>query len=208
MSSYTVAEHVRCWVTFLVVSIAAKYIAPHVSKIGLPTISGYLIVGASCGPYLLGIVEKADIHSLKYINLLALAYITTSAGAELNIDDLKPIWKKIAAQVAGFNFMVYLTITLSTKALASTSLSKFTNDMTENQQWAVALIMGAMMITGSPAAAVALVRELKCKGKFTSTFLGLTMTGDLGVLVMIPLCLSYANVQFNGGTFQPKTAGI
>ena len=44
---------------------------------------GYIFVGVLAGPFALDIVETHDLDSLKYINLFALAYITTSAGAEL-----------------------------------------------------------------------------------------------------------------------------
>ena len=50
---------------------------------------GYIFVGVLVGPFALDIVETHDLDSLKYINLFALAYITTSAGAELIVSEFQ-----------------------------------------------------------------------------------------------------------------------
>lgn len=52
------AEFIAAWVVFLVVVLASSRLGALAPKVGLPLITGYLIVGALCGPYVLGVIEK------------------------------------------------------------------------------------------------------------------------------------------------------
>jgi len=63
------------------------------------------------------------------------------------------------------------------RLLANTSLILFINSFDSQCQWAVALILACICATTSPATAIAVVRELKCKGILTTTMLGLVV-GD------------------------------
>mmetsp|Transcript_21892 Transcript_21892/g.44513 ORF Transcript_21892/g.44513 Transcript_21892/m.44513 type:complete len:806 (+) Transcript_21892:69-2486(+) len=207
-SDYTAGEHVQCWLTFFMVMLASRTIAPLFQKIGFPTLTGNVVVGAICGPYVLGIVAKDDVNSLGYINLFALAYITTAAGAELVVEELKKSIVIICTSVGAVAVLIFAAVSLVTKSLANTSLSTFTHGMTDTQQWSVAMIMGGLAVTGSPAAAVAVVRELQSKGKMTATFLGILMMIDVVVLIMMPMLLANADAEFTGVPFKAMTAGI
>mmetsp|Transcript_1766 Transcript_1766/g.4035 ORF Transcript_1766/g.4035 Transcript_1766/m.4035 type:complete len:800 (+) Transcript_1766:86-2485(+) len=208
VSDYTAEEHTKCWATFLMVTLASYVISPYFKKLGFPGLTGNVIVGAICGPYVLGIVQKDDVNSLGYINMFALAYITTSAGAELIVEELRKTLAVILSTVAAMFIFIFAVVALVTKGLANTSLSSFTNDMSDSQQWAVAMIMAGIATTGSPAAAVAVVRELGAKGKLTAVFLGILMTIDVVVLIAMPMVLANADAEFTGIPFKAKTAGV
>jgi hypothetical protein len=60
-------------------------------------------------------------------------------------------------------------------------------------QFSVSLIAASIMVTQSPASAIAVVAEMKAKGQFTSTFLGITVLTDIVVLLLYSLCAAVAN---------------
>ena len=43
--------------------------------------------------------------------------------------------------------------------------------------------MATICMARSPATAIAIVKELRCKGKMTTTFLGITVASDIFVLI-------------------------
>jgi hypothetical protein len=55
--------------------------------------------GALCGPYGFGILSTWAHDQLIYIEMSAMAFITTCAGAELIIHELRPVLASILAQV-------------------------------------------------------------------------------------------------------------
>eukprot|EP00961_Rhodomonas_salina_P080528 1083537-Rhodomonas_salina.3 len=171
---YSAGDHAKAWASFFVLSLASGVIAPMFPRIGLPKITGNLFVGALIGRYLLNMVSKEDVDSLKHINTFALAFITTSAGAELHIAELREMIKVISAQVTAIEVVTFGVICVATKWLTESPLSEWTNSMTPTQQWGVSMAMATIAMARSPATAVAVVRDLKCKGKMTTTFMGIT----------------------------------
>eukprot|EP00961_Rhodomonas_salina_P025153 339041-Rhodomonas_salina.2 len=153
-------------------------------------------------------VSKDDVDSLKHINTFALAFITTSAGAELHIGELREMFKTIVVQVSSIELFTFGVVCVATKYLTESPLSTWTNEMTPTQQWGVSMAMATIAMARSPATAVAVVRDLKCKGKMTTTFMGITVLSDIAVLVAMALSIAYCRSQFNGTTFEPKSLGI
>ena len=60
-------------------------------------------------------------------------------------------------------------------------------------QLSIALIAAAIMVSQSPASAIAVVREVKAKGQFTSTMLGVTVLIDVVVLLLSSVATSITN---------------
>ena len=63
----------------------------------------------------------------------------------------------------------------------------------------ISLVAGSIMVARSPASAIAVVRELKAKGPATSIMLGVTVVGDVVVLVLFTLSNSFALAMCGGG---------
>ena len=131
----------------------SKLVGPHMPRVGMPAITGFIIVGIICGPYSLNIVEKKDLNSLKYINMFALSYITTSAGAELIIHELRPIIKTICASVTCISFLTFGLCTAVTVALADSSLlSQLMEGKSDQCQSAIAMvILSHCLVLSQPA---------------------------------------------------------
>lgn len=66
----------------------------------------------------------------------------------------------------------------------------------------VALVFGSIMVARSPASAIAVVRELNAHGPLTSCMLGVTVVGDVVVLLLFTLSSSLALAVCSGDGFQ------
>jgi len=178
-------------------------------RVGLPAITGFILVGAACGPYSLNIVEEEGLKSLSYINMFALAFITTSAGAELIIADLKPL---IVTMLLSVTCISILTFGVSTGVIVAVSNTSLLSQLMDGKEpackSAIAMIMATIGMARSPATAIAIVKELRCKGKMTTTFLGITVLSDIFVLIGITITMSFGKSACAGGEFKGESIGV
>jgi Kef-type K+ transport system membrane component KefB len=70
--------------------IAAALAGGIFERIRLPRITGYLVFGMVCGPYLANVVDRTMARDLQFVNGLAIALIAFMAGLELNFRHLAP----------------------------------------------------------------------------------------------------------------------
>jgi len=81
-----------------------------------------MITGIIAGPFVLKIIKSQDILFLQYINMFALAFITTSAGAELEMSLLRPILKNIVISTTCISVLSFGVGAGIVVALSDTSL--------------------------------------------------------------------------------------
>jgi hypothetical protein len=86
---------IATWLVFFLVTIAAGRIGLLAPRLSLPLISGYLVVGAVAGPFVLDIIQKEDVPRLNYVTQGALAFIAFSAGSELYLPELRALFRRI-----------------------------------------------------------------------------------------------------------------
>jgi hypothetical protein len=154
----------QTWIAFCCVLVFSKCMGPLFQRLGLPLITAYIVSGAICGPYMLGILSKAAHDHLIYIEMFAMAFITTCAGAELIIHELRPVLASIMAQVSAISVLTFGACTVVTYVVVPPS---FMGEMGDSCQFAVAMLVASIGIARSPATALAIVKELRCKGKMT-----------------------------------------
>lgn len=73
---------------------------------------------------------------------------------------------------------------------------------------AVGAIAASIMTARSPASAIAVVKETRARGTFTSTLLGITVLSDVFVLVGFTLTTSIAESECNGEGFSVSSMGL
>ncbi len=118
------------------------------------------------GPSLLNIVPSEINESLALIKVLGLGIIAFILGGELEIKRLKVLGKS----VLGIAFFVVLF----TFALVYFALVNLT-DLTMPH----ALLLAAMATATSPATVIVVSKEVKAKGSFTSTLMGVVAITDM-----------------------------
>lgn len=85
-------------VAFSVAAILAPfsyYMGMGARLLRLPSITGYLVSGIMCGPYLLGILSKESVLDLNIIEGACLSIIGLAAGAEIHLQDLSRSKKQV-----------------------------------------------------------------------------------------------------------------
>ena len=65
------------------------------ARVGLPKITGFLVVGLLAGPSVLGLIPRGALDALHLIDRFALALIALLAGGELKLKALRPAARTI-----------------------------------------------------------------------------------------------------------------
>jgi len=184
---------------FIWILFASDYFAKYLQKIKLPLITGFLITGIICGPQALGLITEDAVEHLDFINDLSLAFIAFAAGAELYLKELRSRLKSIL-----WNTIGQLVITFGLSAVAVFYLSDFipfVKDMTTNGRIGVSILMATIFIARSPSSAIAVINEMRAKGPFTQTAIGVTVIKDVLVIILFTICFSISSTLILGEQF-------
>ncbi|MEJ2638014.1 MAG: cation:proton antiporter [Desulfosarcinaceae bacterium] len=175
---------------FIIVALASRQIGALLKQMNLPLITGFLFTGIVVGPNALNIVAEEEIGRLRFLDELALAYIAIAAGSELVVRQIRSRLKAIRYTTIG---LVASTFVIGGVAFYFLSgIIPFTQAMPAAHRAAVALLAGAILVARSPSSAVAVVNELRAKGPFTKTALGVTVIMDVVVITLFSVCASLA----------------
>ena len=177
---------------FTLVALAAWQVGKFFKSRGLPVITGYLFTGVIAGPFALDLVTGEMGHGLFFLEELSLAFIAFAAGSELYLPELRSRFGSISWITAGIVVLTFGLITTAVYFLAT--YIPFMQEMSANTRLAVALLAGAIMTARSPSSAIAIVNELRAKGPFTQTVLGVTVVSDVVVITLFAVTASLANV--------------
>ena len=186
-------------VGFICVLFASDYFGKYLQKLRFPLITGFLLLGIILGPQAIGLIKQEAIPHLTFINDLSLAFIAFAAGAELYIREIRSRIKSII-----WNTIGQLLITFSLSAIAIYLLAdniKFMTDMTASTKLAVSLLMATIFVARSPSSAIAIINEMRAKGPFTSTAIGVIVIIDVLVIILFTICFSISSTLIVGEVF-------
>ncbi|MEZ4592417.1 MAG: cation:proton antiporter [Chloroflexota bacterium] len=186
-------------VSFLFVALAAKKIGQWFSQVGLPYITGYLLAGMVAGPFILNLIPTGASTQLRYIDEISLAVIAFVAGSELYLKEIRSRLKSIT-WVAGSVLLV--TFIMGGAALFFlTELIPFTQGMDITSRAAVAVLGSTILLALSPASTIAVIKEVRAKGTFTATVLGVTVTMDVVIILLFAVSVAIASTLLTGMRF-------
>ncbi|MFB6340367.1 cation:proton antiporter [Saccharicrinis sp. FJH62] len=184
---------------FFWVVIGSSQIAKYFQKIRLPLITGFLISGVIVGPFFLKLVSNKAIPNLQIINDFSLAYIAFAAGVELYMKEILSsiksiLWNTFGQLVVTFAVSVFLILLLA-------PVIPFLSDLSHNNVLAVAILTATIFIARSPSSAIAIMNEMRAKGRFTKTAISVTVIKDVLVILIFAICFSVANTLVEGVGF-------
>ncbi|MGK7397073.1 MAG: monovalent cation:proton antiporter family protein [Candidatus Cyclobacteriaceae bacterium M3_2C_046] len=185
--------------TFIIIAVASKQLARYYPGIGLPMITGFLITGMIAGPFVLDLIPSEAIDDLYFINEISLAFIAFAAGTELYLNELRSRFKSIKWMTFG-----QLTVTFSLGALGIYFLDQyipFMENMSDEAKLASALLAGTIFVARSPASAMAIIDEMRAKGPFTQTAIGVTVVKDVLVIILFAINFNISLALINGEDF-------
>ena len=167
---------------FGIVAVASGRIAGVFKKFRLPEITGFLMIGLISGPEVLGLIEVQALEKLDFLNEIALAFIAFAVGSELFIKDLRSRLKSIIYMILSQAILLFLLVSLATFFI--TNLVPFMGELSLAAKIAISLLTGTIAIATSPAASIAIIDELRARGPFTQTSLGVIVVKDFVVIIL------------------------
>ncbi|CAA6798702.1 MAG: Na(+)/H(+) antiporter [uncultured Sulfurovum sp.] len=172
------------------------------AKVGLLNVVGYLILGFLIGPSVLGIITHEFIEQTHIITDLSLSLIAVLVGANLKYNLIKEVWGKIVIVSLFETFFTFLFIFISFYVF----FDFFSFGLSENNRLLIALLFGGLSAATAPATILAIIHELKAKGKFSSFLLSVVAADNAIALILFSFIVAFTSVMIGdfpctGSTF-------
>ncbi|MEQ9468884.1 MAG: cation:proton antiporter [Ekhidna sp.] len=196
----TYKEAIFLIIGFLIIAVASNQIAKTFQRIRLPLITGLIFAGIIAGPYAVGLIPISAKSDLNFINEIALAFIAFAAGAELYLVELRSKLRSIKIH----SIVQSLVGLLMGAALVFfvIDLIPIKTELDRNDQIVISLLTAVLFLAPSPASVIAVISELRAKGPFTKTVLGVTMAKDFFVVILFAITLSISKSILGSQSFQ------
>ena len=178
----TVLEILVFLAAFAIIAVAAGKIAGVFRKLRLPLITGFLLIGLVSGPELLGLIDEESLSGLGFLDEVALSFIAFAVGSELYLKELRSRMKSIISMTSSQIVVTFILVSLIMYLLSG--LIPFLNGMKLAGRVAISLLTGTIAIARSPASAIAIINELRARGPFTQTAIGVTVVIDFAVIIV------------------------
>lgn len=170
--------------------IFAFLIGKKITRLKLPQITGFILAGVFCGPYVMKFLSAGDVESLQLLDGLALSLIALTAGGEMRLAQLKKDGRAITSIllcqtiiiIAGFVVFGFL----------GRPVSPFFSEITMIHGFALSLLLGVLATATSPSTTIAVITESNAKGKYTDLILSTAVVKDFLVICLFAFTLSAA----------------
>ena len=171
--------------------LLAAFLAGRIgADLGLPRITGYILLGLLAGPEVLGLINEQDVADLKLIDDIAISLIALSAGGELRLSMLRRRGKSMAG-IMTMEMLAVFAVIFGGMLLVADFLP-ITAGRDLSTVVVIALVFGSIAIANSPSVAIAVINETRSRGPVTSTILGVTVLKDVAVILLFAVALSVA----------------
>ncbi len=178
--------------------LVAAWLAGRVAKaLGLPRISGYLVIGLLTGPHFAEVVHVTplvgaqELEHLRLIEGLAVSMIAFTAGAEIKLDFVRRQARTILRIVAGEFLGVTPAVLVALVALMTIApLPEALQGTTLVTRLYLALAVAVLAVAAAPAVTLALLRETGARGTFPQLALASTVLKDVLLVVLFSALLA------------------
>jgi Kef-type K+ transport system membrane component KefB len=171
--------------------LVAYFAGRLVSRIGLPRLTGYLIAGVVSGPFVLELVTTTMTGKLRVVNSVATCILGLVAGAELNLERVRPIMRTIRAA------MVFAVIgsmfALAALLYAMRPLLPIFDGVPVLESLAMCAVIAVALTPQSPAIVLAMLSETRADGKLSQIFLAMVVVADLVVVISYSIVAAIAS---------------
>jgi Kef-type K+ transport system membrane component KefB len=184
--------------------IAAALTGELFERLHLPRVSGYLVFGMVCGPYLGNIITRPMARDLQLVNGLAIALIALIAGLELNYRRLKP---RLAA-MAGFGAItiaLMYAMLLPLLWLAWPWLPIYP-EASGIARVALAVLLTTVIVSFSPTVTIAVIADTRSRGPLSEMALAVVVITDLALIVLFSVAMQF--VRLTLGSDEADGAGL
>lgn len=180
-----------------------------VGRFGLPHLTGYILAGLALGPSAVnylpdslrvapfdhGVLNESVVSQLGVFETLAVCLIALIAGGELRLGLLRRGVRSIGGMLAG-HLVVVGPLAVGFIAVISGLVPELrmpgVADLETSHIFAMAVAVGAVVISTSPAAAVAVVAETRAAGPVTGVVMASVVMMDVVIVVLFTVASTVA----------------
>jgi len=156
-----------------VVLVAGVLCGSLAKRLGLPAVTGQILVGVALGPSVIGVFDVDSIHGLHPITDFALGLIAVKVGNHLNVRKLRNAGKRLVWLVA-----------LEATVTPGLVLAAITLVPIEGATIEIGLLLAAMAVSTAPATIVALVGETRARGVFVKTLVAAVALNNIACIAL------------------------
>lgn len=184
---------------FLIIALSANHISKFFAKIKFPLITGLLLAGILAGSDGFGLIPSENTKHLNFLNEISLAFIAFAAGSELYLKEIRGQFKSILWNTLGQLVITFVLGVLG--VFLASEYIPFMVDMNFAEKMSIGILMATIFVARSPSSAIAVINELRAKGPFTKTAIGVTVVKDVLVIVLFAVCFALAKTFLSGEPF-------
>ena len=166
-------------------------------SMGLPRLTGYILIGVALGPYALGFIPHEGVKGLELLKGLAVSLIALVAGTELHWGLIRRVGPRVAVLCAIVSGAT-LALTMGAMLLLKPWLP-FLAPLTWPQALCVSALVASVVVSFSPSVTIALVQETEARGTFTEFLMSMVIIGDLFVMVLFAVATGVTRASFGAG---------
>lgn len=170
--------------------IAAIQVGSLFASMRLPRLTGYLLTGVLCGPEVSRLLTVQMVEGLDVVNGVAIGLIALSAGVELDLSVLRPRLRSIV--LVGAVALAFALVATTVTTLLLADRIEFLRGMNATQRLAVAVTLGVVFASLSPAVAIAILEETHSAGPVSESVLGVVVLADITIIVLFAVVHSVA----------------
>ena len=186
--------------------LLAAYVGGELAtRVRLPRLTGYLIVGFAVGPAWLGLVRREEVEALGFIADAATALIALAVGSELSLESLRRSRVALARLATGAIVFPFLAVTLVMLSVGTSF--PLTRHQPLGDGAVVALVLGTLAVASSPLVTMAMMSELDARGPVARALLSITVVQDIAAVILFALVLANGRMLTSAGALNMAIAG-
>lgn len=166
-------------------------------RLRLPRVSGYLVFGLICGPYILDIITRPMARELRVVNGIAVALIAFVAGLELNYTRLRPRLQAIA-RLGGVTLVVMYACLFPLIWIAWPWLP-ILPEASGMGRVALSLLLTTVLVSFSPTVTIAVIADTRSRGPLSELVVAVVILADLVLILGFTLVMQFTRWALEAG---------
>jgi Kef-type K+ transport system membrane component KefB len=186
--------------------IAAVLVAELTERVGLPRVTGYLLLGLVCGPYVANLITQAMARELGIFNGLAVALIAFIAGLEINLQRLRASFRVLLT--LGLTTIAVMYVLLLPLLWAAWPWLGIAPEASGVARVALAVLLTVVVISFSPTVTIAVLTENRASGPLSDVILTTVIFADLVLILGFTGAMQFAAWATGHASTQDVGVGI